>query len=208
MELTPAQQTVWNAIIRLWRRESHFPPQHALCAELGFRNATVRQHLEALEKKGLIVRRSLGVGRSPQLEFSPRGRRKAGLIGLPVIGAIAAGSLGDAVQEPVGYLSVPGKPGWFGLRVRGDSMAELINDGDIVILQSETEPRPGEICAVRVDGEVTLKYLDWRDAKATLRPHNASFNAIKLPLERVIVDGVYRGLVRGELAELMMEATM
>ncbi len=208
MELTPAQQNVWNAILRLWRRESHFPPQHALCAELGFKNATVRQHLEALEKKDLIVRRSLGVGRAPQLEFSPRGRRVAGLIGLPVIGAIAAGSLGDAVQEPVGYLSVPGKPGWFGLRVRGDSMSELINHGDIVILQSEAEPRSGEICAVRVDGEVTLKYLDWTNAKATLRPHNPQFQAIRLPLERVVVDGVYRGLVRGELAELMMEATM
>ena len=206
--LTEAQHAIWDAIVRLAGRDAAFPPPHQICTELGFKNATVRQHLEALERKGLIARHSLGVGRSPRLEFTALGRRLAGLGGFPVLGAITAGRMADGAQEPVGFLNLPGKPGWFGLRVRGDSMADLIVEGDIVILQAEAEPRPGEICAVRLDGEVTLKYFERHGKRAHLKAHNPSYPPLELPLEGLRVDGVYRGLARGELVALMMEAPM
>lgn len=209
MELPRGQGTVWGILARRLREDGSLPPVHELAREAGVHGTTAREHLRALERRGLVSYASRGVGRPPRLSLTPAGRSLAGLAGLPVLGSIPAGRLADALQEPVGYLSVPGvvRPGWFGLRVSGDSMADLIVDGDVVVLQGGAEPRPGEICAVRVDDErATLKYLRASGPTARLVPHNPAYPTVEVALERVRVDGAFRGLVRGELADLALEA--
>lgn len=212
MQLPRGQQAVWRTVASSAQRDAgRVPAPHEVARALGLHATTVRQHLGALERKGLLAIEPAGVGRPPRLALTPSGRVLAGVAGLPVLGSIPAGPLADALQDPVGYLSLAGtvRPGWFGLRVSGDSMADLIVDGDVVVLQSGVEPRPNEICALRVDDErATLKYLRASGPLARLVPHNPAYPTLEVELERVRVDGAFRGLVRGELASLALEAPM
>ncbi|HWG86126.1 MAG TPA: S24 family peptidase [Deinococcales bacterium] len=202
--LPRAQRAVWEELVAAARRDGRLPAPHQLAAARGIAHSTLRQHLLALAGKGLLEVRSAGRGRTPALALTMSGRRLAGLGGLPVLGAIPAGRLSDAVQEAAAYLSLPARPGWFGLRVSGDSMADLIVDGDIVVLQPEAEPRQNEVCAVRVgESAVTLKRLRWRDGIAQLLPHNPRYPVQEAPLEEVRVEGVFRGLLRGEVARVL-----
>jgi repressor LexA len=209
MPLPPAQQRTWKAILERARRDGRIPEPATLAEAFGLHLTTIIQHLRALETKGLLEIESRGVGRSPVIRFTPHGRALAGLNGLPVLGSIPAGPLSEAIQRPIGFLSGFSRPGWFGLRVNGDSMADEIKDGDIVILQSRAKPNPGEVCAVRVGHEeASLKSLRWRGNEAQLIPNNPRYPTIKVPLRRVQVDGVYRGLLRGEIAHLWLEDAM
>ena len=64
---------------------------------------------------------------------------------------------------------------YFALRVRGDSMnAARINDGDIVILRRQEEVEPGEIAAVLVDDEATLKRYSRRGKMVVLTPQSTN----------------------------------
>ena len=123
------------------------------------------------------------------------------------MGDIAAGGLHEAVEHCEGFLAVPGGGERFALRVKGDSMSEPIQDGDVVILK-RSPFTSGDICAVRHEDETTLKYVDvGNDGKATLRPHNPAYSLIEVSLEDIYVAGVYAGLLRGAVVhELFREA--
>jgi len=65
----------------------------------------------------------------------------------------------------------------------------------------------GEICAVRVEGsDVTLKYLDrLGPGRYALRPHNPRYPTVEVAAEDLVIDGVYRGLLRGALVDVLLE---
>ena len=119
----------------------------------------------------------------------------------------SAGPLSEALEHPEGYLRLPGYPEGYGLRVHGDSMADEIKNGDVVLLQKRPH-RSGEICAVRIDGsEATLKYLDTYPNHKTvrLRPHNPAYPYLEVEAERVAVDGVFAALLRGDVIEVLLQ---
>ncbi len=203
MALPPGQQTVWNAIKKAVRRDSRVPTPAALAHTLGITLPGLRDHLDALERAGLLERRSFGRGSRPDVRLTLTGQFDAGLL-VPVLGTIPAGSPLEAVEDRVGFLSLPNRPGCFALRVEGESMADLILPGDVVLLDSRIEPRSGEVCAVRVGDDATLKHLDWRGERATLRPHNLAFKPLTVPRSKLHVDGVFRSLYRGDLKDLFV----
>ena len=173
-----------------------------LAEQFGIRRETVREHLAALARKGHIEFISKGRGRHPVVRLLASG--------VPVVGHIAAGPLSEALEYPEGYLKLPTYPGKFGLRVQGDSMADAVQDGDVVLLKKRPH-KSGEICAVRVDGsDATLKYLDMyvnHPETILLRPHNPSYPTAEVEAERVVVDGVLSGLLRGEVIGDLMQET-
>ena len=128
-----------------------------LAARLGIHYSTLREHLGALERKGYVTLEPRGVGRSPVVRLT--GTRE----GVPVVGRITAGPLSEALEHPEGYLRLPGYPEGYGLRVHGDSMADEIKNGDVVLLQKRP-PKSGEICAVRVDGSDATMVAALKDA--------------------------------------------
>lgn len=171
----------------------------ALAAAFGVSDTTVREHLLAIARKGHLEFESRGHGRTPRVRLLASG--------VPVVGHIAAGPLSEALEHPEGYLRLPNYPGRFGLRVRGDSMADEVKDGDVVLLKKRPH-RSGEICAVRVDrNDATLKYLDVYANVGTvrLRPHNPDYPSAEVEAERVVVDGVFSGLLRGEVINDLMQ---
>src|SRR3954452_11403529 len=91
-------------------------------------------HLKALEKKGLIIREGFSA-RAIQLVD-----HRAPSVGIPFLGAVAAGSPIAAVEqdEKFEFDTVFGGPDRYVLKVRGQSMIEdHIDDGDLVIIKKQ-----------------------------------------------------------------------
>lgn len=201
--MSPAQARVYDRLTRSFAETGTAPDLAELARELGIHYVSLKQHLQALSNKGHLVFESRGRGRSPRLELP------AASTGVPVLGAIPAGPLSEAVEHAEAYLPIGLRnSGGFALRVHGDSMADLIQNGDVVLFEKRPPRRSGEICAVRVGEEdVTLKYLD-RVSKASfeLRPHNPDYPTVEASAEDVHVEGVYQGLLRGALLDILTDA--
>ena len=77
---------------------------------------------------------------------------------VPLVGKIACGSPILAQQNVEGMVSVPTE--WhadFTLVCDGDSMVPTFQDGDLVAIRIQPEVENGEVAAVRIDNEATLK---------------------------------------------------
>ncbi len=196
--LTNAQ----SKLLRLLEKSQGTRPDvSTLARELDVHHSTVQGHLQALADKGVIRLEKRGVGRKPTIEL--RSAR-----GVPLLGSIPAGPLEGALEHPEGYLALPFGPDHFALRIKGDSMAEPIQNADVVILRRTPEFRSGEVCAVRVNGdEATLKYVERYPTDASLlllRPHNPAYDPVEVPAKETIIAGVYRGLLRGDAASVLL----
>lgn len=96
---------------------------------------------------------------------------------VPMLGAVACG-------EPIYMDEVRGEyypmdssiRADFCLKAQGDSMSGArIYDGDIVFIQSSPEVENGQIAAVAVDDEATLKYFYQYGDTVVLRPANPKY---------------------------------
>lgn len=205
-DLSKQQRRVLVLLTRRWQEQGRQPSLSELADELGIHYVSLKQHLEAIAAKGHLSFESQGRGKQPILRL-----KQADAAGIPLVGQIAAGGLHDAVEHVEGHFRLSGvsSAGKFALRVRGDSMSELILDGDVVILEKRPY-RSGDICAVRHEDETTLKYLDLHaDGTALLRPHNPAYDPIRVGLDEIHVAGVFHSLLRGPIIdELFVEAAL
>lgn len=110
------------------------------------------------------------------------GRKRMQLVDLPLISAVPAGKVAtmfhpDYVDD---YVTVDGvkDPQAFALKVKGNSMAPRIEDGDVVVVSPQQEVRNGDICVVRVDGEDTLKRVKFEGNYIHLIPLNPEFEPV------------------------------
>lgn len=200
--LPPAQQRVYDRLLEHHSRHGELPDLSDFARQLNLHYVSLKQHLQALDRKGFLRFQSRGHGRSPLLQLHPAAT------GIPVLGGIPAGTLAEAATLADEFLPLHGLRGAsFALRVDGESMADLIQPDDIVIFEKRRPYRSGEICAVRVDeNDVTLKYLDLvKPDLVTLRPHNPEFQPLTVPAARVSVEGTYLGLMRGQVASALLE---
>ena len=120
---------------------------------------------------------------------------------IPVIGTVKAGYGALAYEEDYGkeYARVKDPSSYFYLVVRGDSMEPRIHDGDLVAIRKQPEVENGEIAAVRIGEEATLKHVYRHDNFIELRPENPAFNSIILSREdmnTVVIEGKAVGLCR------------
>jgi repressor LexA len=77
---------------------------------------------------------------------------------VPIIGEIACGQPITAEQNIDGFADLPdGVTADFALRCSGDSMTPTFQPGDLVLIRQQPEVAPGQIAAVGIDGEATLK---------------------------------------------------
>ena len=99
------------------------------------------------------------------------------IIKVPIIGRIACGSPILAEQNYEGQTFCPDEVNAdFALRCQGDSMIDAnIQDGDIVFIKETPEVENGEIAAVVVGEEATLKKVYYHGDTVTLLPANPSY---------------------------------
>ena len=96
---------------------------------------------------------------------------------VPLIGSIACGEPITAEQNIEKMVDVPEYIRCdFSLTCHGDSMVDAgIHDKDVVYIRIQPEVENGEIAAVRIDGEATLKRVYYNPGTLTLMPANPAY---------------------------------
>ncbi len=169
-QLTEKQENLFNYIVS-YSQENGFPPtREEIARHFNLKQkASVIHQLQALEKKG-FVRLMKKVARGIEII-------KRVSSGVPILGEIAAGS-GLLAEEsivqrwdPINTGEIPKQA--FALQVRGESMIEAgIFEGDIVFVDPNIKPKSGDIGAIIIDGEATVKYIFYEPDTIILRPAN------------------------------------
>lgn len=160
--LTNTQSKVLAFVEQASIENGHPPTMKEVAQHFGWSStSTAQQHLETLQKKGRLVRtpkspRSLRVVKPLRTVPSDQ------VVPVPLIGRIAAGTPIFALEEAEEVLPLPRAlfrgSNLFALRVKGDSMINAgIFDGDIAVLRSVPDFSDGDIAAVVVEEEATLK---------------------------------------------------
>lgn len=117
------------------------------------------------------------IGYDEASKYSEQSKRCGETTLVPILGTIAAGLPLLAEQNIEGYLCVSGdKKVDFCLRVKGDSMINArIFDGDIVFIRSQPTVENGEVAAVIIDDEATLKRVYKANGTLILRSENPNY---------------------------------
>jgi repressor LexA len=164
--------------------------------------AVVQYHLDVLEKEGLIHR-------DPEIFRSIRLSQKKNSVMVPILGIIAAGSpipvpnSDNWASATTETLEIPqdmiGEKPVFALKVKGQSMIDaLIDDGDIVLMETADSAVNGEMVAVWLKDreEVTLKRFYAEIDRILLKPANQSMKPIQQNPDNVEIQGKVIGVIR------------
>lgn len=197
--LTARQQQVYQFISDYLQKNGCPPTLREISACIGTSGTvSALRHVEALERKGHLRRRE-GSSRGISLTHMP-----AVTVSLPIAGRIRAGLLHPAVEDIIGHLSIDKSlvkgAGCFFLRVEGESMINKgILDGDYAMIRPQQIAENGDIVAVMVDGDATLKQFYRKRDHILLQPANPNMAPIILrPGDgEVTVVGKMVGLFRG-----------
>jgi repressor LexA len=185
MLFTDKQQRVLSYVQQTVKKLGYSPTHREIASHLGVTVRSAHQHVVALERKG-AVKRSLGHRGIDLLPpyLPPRG--------LPILGRIAAGKPILAVENIEERLDlndiIPSDDSnLFFLRVRGDSMTGIgVNPGDLVLVRRQPAVENGEIAAVLIGNEATLKVLRIRETKNYLEPANKKYKPLYLDKSKEI----------------------
>ncbi len=207
--LSSRQRHIIDFVNRFWLDRSYPPTVRDIVSGCGISSTSVVDYnLAILEREGYI-RRHPGISRGIELvdQFPARGRT----VKVSVIGQIAAGEpipvpTPDTwdVTDSSEILEVTeeltrGREGVFALRVKGLSMVDsLINDGDIVLMQSVNVVENGEMAAVwlKAEKEVTLKKVYREPKRIRLQPSNSQMEPIFVEPDNVEIQGKVIGVIR------------
>ncbi|MEW5785313.1 MAG: transcriptional repressor LexA [Bacillota bacterium] len=162
----------------------NYPPSvREICQALAIRStSTVHGCLESLENKGYIRRGSTKPRAIEILEQSAADMSRRCFFA-PLIGRITAGQPVLAEENLEGYFPIPPEiaPGGscFVLRVDGDSMSGAgILNGDFVIVRQQKTAENGEIAAVMLNDEATVKRFYQEKESFRLQPENEAYKPI------------------------------
>ncbi|MBI3318541.1 MAG: transcriptional repressor LexA [Candidatus Omnitrophica bacterium] len=181
-KLTSRQEEVLGLIRKHLKRVGAPPTIRELREGLKLKSLRgVTIHLDALEEKGAISRSRFARGIRVLEGGSPEGE----LIEVPVVGRIAAGAPILAEQNIEERLQVDPRlvpaPGCFAVRVHGESMHNAgIMDGDYVIVRPTPTAENGQIVAVLIEGEATVKRFYQEKGRIRLQPENPAIEPIFL----------------------------
>ena len=199
--LTERQQSILDFIMERIRARG-FPPtlrEIGLAFEIKSTKG-VNDHLDALEKKGRI-RRHAELSRGIEIVGIPG--ESTDVRSVPLVGRIAAGSpllASENVEQSLGLdATLVRGEGAFMLRVQGNSMVNAhICDGDLILVRPQDDAEDGEIVAVMVDEEATVKRFFREDGHIRLQPENDSMRPMVLdPAETPVrVLGRVMGVIR------------
>ena len=117
---------------------------------------------------------------------------------VPIVGEIACGQPITAQQNIEGYAELPdGVSADFALKCKGDSMVPTFQPGDLVLIHQQPEVEPGQIAAVGIDGEATLKRFYKQPDGIVLVADNPAFPPQVYPAgSEVQIYGLAVGFVR------------
>jgi repressor LexA len=183
--LTEKQKDVLEFIRRHVVEKGYPPSIREIGKFFGIKSTNgVRGFLQALERKGEI-RRDAHLSRGIELMHppdQPTGIRM-GVVKIPILGRVAAGTPILAEQNIEGFLAVDSMlmkgDETFALRVKGDSMVGAgIFDGDLVFAKPQPDLKQGDIVVAVIGDEATVKYFYPETGTVRLEPANRFFGPI------------------------------
>ena len=195
--LTRLEETILQFLTRHIAQHGHAPTLDEIGAGVGIRSrGTVHRYIESLVSKGHVYRE----GRSwRSLRLTGENSRRS--LTLPLVGRIAAGSPIEAIpgEDELDISHLLQGPDRFVLKVQGDSMIDAgILDGDYVIIRHADTAEEGDIVVALIDGEeATLKRFHRNGQQIELIPENSALTPLVYPPERVQIQGLLVGQVRG-----------
>lgn len=172
--ITKTQEKVLSFVEQASAQNGHPPTIQEIAHHFGWSSvSSAQQHLSALQKKGWIDR----IPNSPRSLRVIKPLRTVShdqTVAVPLIGRIAAGSPTFVLEEAEEIMPLPRAlfrgNDLFALRVSGDSMINAgIFDGDIAVLRPSPDFTDGDIAAVVIEEEATLKRIF--KTKSGLRIH-------------------------------------
>ncbi len=191
---------VWKFIADYYGQHGYPPVVREIAQALGFRSlSTVVFHLARLEEEGYLHRRKSS-SRSVEILVFPAGTKVGDVQYLPLVGNIPAGEPLEAfenIEETIPFPSQLAGPGFFLLKVRGDSMkGRGILDGDLVLVKPQPTAEDGDVVVVLVGGEATVKVWRKKAGGYWLEPANPHFKPIPFTEGKIIgkVVGLFRSL--------------
>ena len=203
--LTNIQSKVLDFVEESSAQNRRPPTMREVAQHFGWSStSTAQQHLEALEKKGRLTR----TPKSPRSLRVTKPLREVGsnqVVAVPLVGRIAAGSPIFALEEAEEILPLPRAlfrgSSLFALRVKGDSMIDAgIFGGDIAVLRSGPDFSDGDIAAVVVNEEATLKRVFKTKHGVRLHAENSAYPDRLVPPEQIEqsfrIAGVLVGTIR------------
>lgn len=106
---------------------------------------------------------------------------------IPLVGTIACGEPILAEQNIEDYVLCPANINAdFSLRCKGDSMiGARIHDGDIVYIRQQPDVENGEIAAVMIEDEATLKRVYKKGSSVILQPENPAYEPLVFVREEI-----------------------
>lgn len=198
-QLTERQSKILDYIRYVTRVRNYPPSVREIGEAVGLSSSsTVHNHLNQLERRGLI-KRDPSKSRTVQLvQDAGADQQRRNAISVPVVGNVAAGApilAEQNIEEHVLLSSELAQEGFFLLRVRGDSMINAgIFDGDMVLVRPQHEAPIGSIVVALVDGDATVKRFERGNGHIRLVAENPAYEPIVS--SNVSLVGVVRGVIR------------
>jgi|SRR5947209_1286322 len=198
-ELTERQTRILNYIRDVSKSRNYPPSVREIGEAVGLSSSsTVHNHLNQLERRGLI-KRDPSKSRTVQLvQDAELDQKRRSAVSIPVVGNVAAGSpilAEQNIEDHVLLSSELAKEGYFLLRVRGDSMVNAgILDNDLVLVRPQHEATNGSIVVALVDGDATVKRFERSNGHVKLIPENPAYEPIVTT--NVSLVGIVRGVIR------------
>jgi|SaaInlStandDraft_1057018.scaffolds.fasta_scaffold195076_1 repressor LexA len=197
MELTRRKKEILLYIKEYDKKEGHYPTLQEIADYLGLKaRSTIHKHVQDLFEQKLLKKDSGGFISLIKTPKSRMGKKR-----IPLLGDIPA-SPPTEMYEQDDYIDVPstfiGDSGdVFSLKISGNSMIEIgIADGDFVFIKKQEVARVGQVVAVAINNETTLKIYKRVKGRIEFHPANKSMNPIRVDQHddiRIIgiLDGCY-----------------
>ncbi len=180
------QRAVLEFVSQYMQQHGYAPTIAEICDAMGVSSpATVHEHLQKLEKIGMLKRDWRKMRGMEVINQKAAGWLDGtSAVEVPMYGYIAAGRPIEAIANPTEFINVPqdmvGKRRTYVLQVKGDSMIEAaIQDGDYVVIEEQSTANNGDIVvALLNDTFATLKRFFKEADHVRLEPANSTMNPI------------------------------
>lgn len=200
-KLTKKQGKILELIKRSLEDEDCAPTVRELMKEIKVKSPhAVTHHLESLEKKGYI-RRTSDSKRNIVLSTDDKNKPTPDVAKVPLVGWSAGGASILAEQNIMDWLPISTRflkqdAEVYLLKIRGNSMAPRIEDGDIVIVKKQYTANPGETIVALLGDETTVKKYLPKEDHIVLQPENPEFEPVIAFPDELRVQGVIKGVLK------------
>lgn len=190
-------------LIRLALEEfGESPTVRELMAEIGAKSPrTISHHLDKLEKQGFIRRTGEAKRNIILTEKDPKNTFKD-LVKIPLVGWTSGGEAIFSEENVLDWVSISSRflktysADIFLLKVKGNSMAPKIEDGDVVIVKKQYTADSGQTIVALMGSDTTVKKYLPREDHIVLQPENPEHEPQVVFPDELRIQGIVQGVLK------------